>query len=65
MSIVLGMEPIQMSYAEIEARFPGEWVLVGDPSLDEVGNVLSGSILAHNIDRDLLYDEGVRLKPTM
>lgn len=57
------MQPAVLKYSEIESRYAGEWVLVGDPVVDEVGHVLSGTVLAHDPDRDTLYDEGIRLMP--
>jgi hypothetical protein len=44
-----------MTMAEIEAAFPSEWVLVGDPQLDQYNRVQSGTVLAHSKDRDEVY----------
>ena len=38
--------------AEIEAEFPGEWVLVIDPDIGPDQVVRSGTLLAHSKDRN-------------
>ena len=48
---------------EMEKRFDGEWVLVGDPELNETNEVLRGEVLWHNRDRDALYRRALELKP--
>lgn len=37
---------------EIEAQFKNQWVLVGDPELDEYLEVVRGKVLCHSADRD-------------
>ena len=55
-------EPVSMS--EIKASFPGEWVLIGNPVMDEGDlNVLSGILITHNHDKRAiayLYRDKVR-----
>ena len=48
-------EPLEMS--EIKALYPNEWVLIGNPVMDEGGlNVLSGLLLCHSFDkREIAY----------
>jgi hypothetical protein len=41
-----------LTMAEIEARFPKEWVLLGDPVKDQHQRVQSGKLLWHGKDRD-------------
>ncbi len=41
-----------MTMEEIEAQFKNEWVLVGDPELDEYLEVVRGMVLCHSADRD-------------
>lgn len=41
-----------LTYAEIEQRYDGEWVLVIDPVSDADLEVLSGTVIAHSPDRD-------------
>ncbi len=41
-----------LSINEIKARFPNEWVLVGNPTMDEDGlEVISGIALYHSKDK--------------
>ncbi len=49
-----------MTMAEIEVRFPGEWVLIADPEVDDSLNVLGGTVLYHNPDRDEFDRESLR-----
>ncbi|HJT77092.1 MAG TPA: hypothetical protein VJ739_07790 [Gemmataceae bacterium] len=44
-----------LTIAEIEARYRDEWILIGDPELDEALQVLSGKVLYHGKDRDEMY----------
>jgi hypothetical protein len=41
----------KMTIEEMEARFPREWVLIGDPVQDEHLNVKAGTVLFHSQDR--------------
>lgn len=41
-----------LTRAEIEARFPDEWVLVINPDVGPDQVVRSGTLLAHSKDRD-------------
>ena len=41
-----------LTIGEIEARFPSEWVLIGDPETDERQRLLSGAVLFHSPGRD-------------
>jgi hypothetical protein len=38
--------------AEIEARYPNEWVLVADPKVDRLDDVVGGRVVWHHPDRD-------------
>jgi hypothetical protein len=49
---------------EIEARFPSEWVLIGDPQTDEFQHLLSGVVLFHSPDRDEVDRKLLELRPT-
>ena len=49
---------------EIEARFPSEWVLIGDPQTDESQHLLAGRILFHSTDRDEVDRKLLELRPT-
>jgi len=48
---------------EIKELCDGEWVLVGDPKLDEHDRVVSGNVLAHSKDRDEVYAAMLKLRP--
>lgn len=41
-----------LTYAEIEARYDGEWVIVINHVSDDNLDVLSGTVIAHSPDRD-------------
>jgi hypothetical protein len=43
-----------MTMAEIEAAFPSEWVLIGDPQTDMSQGIRAGRVLFHSKDRDEL-----------
>ncbi|MEX0718982.1 MAG: hypothetical protein WD066_20475 [Planctomycetaceae bacterium] len=40
---------------EINERYPDEWIIIGDPDLDESLQVLGGTVLLHGKDRDEVY----------
>lgn len=40
---------------EINRRYPGRWVLIGDPETDESLEVLRGKVLYHGKCRDEMY----------
>ena len=52
-----------LTIAEIEARYPSEWVLLDDLETNEVQQVLAGKILYHSKDRDEVYDKVMELRP--
>ncbi len=52
-----------MTLQEMEKEFSSEWILVGDPELDEAMEVIRGRVLSHSRDRDEVYREAVRLRP--
>ena len=45
-----------LSFAEIEQKFDGEWVLIAYTELDLNLKPIAGEVLAHSIDRDIVYD---------
>ena len=53
----------EMTIGEMEASFDSEWVLVGDPVIDEAHNVVRGKVLHHSKDRDEVYRKGLELRP--
>jgi hypothetical protein len=56
------MEKI-LSAQEIQARYDGEWVLIGDPEVDASLNVQRGRVLWHSKNRDEVYRQARLLKP--
>ncbi len=52
-----------LTSAEIEARFPAEWILVEDPQTDESLEVLGGRVRFHSKDRDEVYRKAAELRP--
>ena len=50
-----------MTVAEMESRFPSEWILIGDPQTDEHLRVLGGKVLCHSKDRDEVYRKAIDL----
>ncbi|MYB77059.1 MAG: hypothetical protein F4X83_08185 [Chloroflexi bacterium] len=51
-----------MTYAEMEAAFDGEWVLIGEPELTPMNEVVRGAVLAHDEDRVAVYEVLWRLQ---
>jgi hypothetical protein len=52
-----------LSYEEMERRFDGEHVLVGDPELDPTLKVIRGRVLCHSRNRDDLDAVDLQLRP--
>ncbi len=53
----------ELSIAEIEARYPSEWILIADPKTNEALEVQGGRVLWHSADRDEVYRKAVELRP--
>jgi hypothetical protein len=49
--------------ADIEARYPEGWVLIGDPETDQYLSVQSGVVLWHSPDREEVYRKAIELRP--
>ncbi len=41
-----------LTMAEIEAKYPNEWVLLDRPRVDALNDVLGGHVVWHHADRD-------------
>ena len=54
---------LQMTIKEMEARFDGEWILVGEPETIVALEVVKGTVLHHSKDRDEVYRRAVALRP--
>ncbi len=52
-----------MTAEKINATFDSEWVLVGNPELDEFNEVVRGKVLFHSRSRREVLDEAVRRAP--
>jgi hypothetical protein len=55
------MEEI-LTVAEIESRYPSEWVLVEDPEVNEHQEVVRGRVVFHSRDRDEVDRKAIELK---
>ena len=53
----------QMTVQEVESQFESEWVLLGDPQVDDSLEVLGGQVLHHSKDRDEVYRAAIALHP--
>ncbi len=49
-----------MTYAEMEAAFDGEWVLIGEPDLTPMNEVIRGTVLFHSKNRDEVYCDAMQ-----
>ena len=47
---------------EIETRFPSEWLLINDPDVDQHMSVTRGTVVAHSMDRDEVYQKAIELR---
>jgi hypothetical protein len=52
-----------LSIAEIESKFPSEWILLVDPETNESLEVLRGKVAWHCKDRDEVYQKAIELRP--
>jgi hypothetical protein len=52
-----------MTIADIKLQFDSEWVLIGDPQLNDALEVVGGIVLHHSKDRDEVYRKAVTLRP--
>jgi hypothetical protein len=63
MSGSTGEQAIVMTLRQMQSEFESEWILVGDPVLDELQEVVQGKVLCHSKDRDEVYREAINLRP--
>jgi len=52
-----------LTLAQIEARYPSEWILVESPETDDTLAVRSGLVRWHSKDRDEVYRKALELRP--
>ena len=50
-----------LTMAEIEAKYPDEWVLLTDLRVGRSQQLLGGRVLAHDPDRDRMHDAVMQL----
>ena len=50
-----------LSMAEIEAKYPNEWVLIERHQLDRHGLMKSGRVLFHSSDKDEVFQRGMQV----
>ena len=48
---------------EIKDRYAPDWVLIGEPQIDESQRLLAGKVLFHSPDRDEVYRKAIELRP--
>ncbi|MBI4657412.1 MAG: hypothetical protein HY735_00960 [Verrucomicrobia bacterium] len=48
------MKPI-LTAQNMRRLFPGEWLLIRDPKLDQDLNLIAGRVIAHSANRDDVY----------
>ena len=53
----MATETAVMTYAEMEAAYDGEWVLIDDPELTDMNGIIRGAVLAHSKSREAVYRE--------
>ncbi len=51
-----------LTIEEIEAKYTPNWVLIGDPQIDEGEKLLAGVVLFSSLDRGELYRKAMELK---
>lgn len=52
-----------LSFSEIKERFDSEWVLIGDPEINDELNIKKGVVLCHSKDRDEVYRKAREIHP--
>ena len=50
-----------MTWAEIEAAFHGEWVLIEDPELTSSPEILGGKVIFHSKSRAEIHEKVMEL----
>jgi hypothetical protein len=55
------MDEIQ-TLDEIESRYDSQWVLIGEPQIDEFSRLLAGRVLFHSANRDDVHREMLELR---
>lgn len=50
----------RMTRAEMERRFPDEWIYAIDPEVDQHSRVIGGTVICHSKDRDKVDDVAIQ-----
>lgn len=50
-----------MTWAEIEAKFDGEWVLIEDPETTPSHEIISGKVIFHSSSREEIHESMMAL----
>lgn len=51
-----------LTVAEIQTRYPGEWILVENPQTDAALEVQGGVVRCHDKSRETVYRKAVELR---
>ena len=57
------MQAVRMTIEEIEARYPSHWILIDEPEMNEVMQVVSGVVVAAGDDCDGLWAKAGGYQP--
>ena len=52
-----------LTIEDIKTRFAPDWVLIGEPRMDENQRLLAGKVLFHSRDREEVYRRAIELRP--
>ncbi|MDE2842500.1 MAG: hypothetical protein OXN21_03860 [Chloroflexota bacterium] len=52
-----------MTWAEIEAGFDGQWVLIEDPETTGAQEIINGKVIFHSQERQEVYSKLFELRP--
>ena len=51
-----------MTIDEMRTRFPAEWLLIGDPQMDDKQRLVAGIVLWHSEDRREVHEKATKLR---
>jgi hypothetical protein len=52
-----------LTVEEIESRSAPDWVLIGEPEMDEFQRLKAGRVIFHSPDRDAVYQKAMEMPP--
>ena len=53
----------EMTIAQLQRKYDGEWILMADPKVDEGLRPTRGKVISHNPNRDVIDQDLLRSKP--